>query len=62
MGSGSFPYVTAAEGNNSIMGYVDYDRKMLEEGNCIFIGGKTTVFSYQATPFFSNDSHKKSTV
>ena len=28
-----------------------------EKGNCIFIGGKTFVVSYQENDFFSNDSH-----
>lgn len=57
IGSGTVPYVTAGESNNSVAGYVDYDKNMIEEGDCIFIGGKTTVFSYQEVPFFSNDSH-----
>lgn len=57
LGSGKRPYVTAGESNNSVMGYVDYDESMLETGNCIFIGGKTMVVSYQEDPFFSNDSH-----
>lgn len=30
---------------------------MIEEGNCIFIGGKTFVVTYQEKDFFSNDSH-----
>lgn len=30
---------------------------MIEEGNCIFIGGKTFVVTYQEIGFFSNDSH-----
>lgn len=51
------PYVTAQEGNNSIMGYADYDENKLDKGNCIFIGGKTLVISYQKDDFFSNDSH-----
>lgn len=51
------PYVTAQEGNNSVMGYVSYDESFLDKGNCIFIGGKTLVISYQESDFFSNDSH-----
>lgn len=57
LGSGEHPYVTAGEGDNSILGYIDYDEKLMEDGDCIFIGGKTMVFSYQEEPFFSNDSH-----
>ncbi len=30
---------------------------MIEKGNCIFIGGKTFVVSYQENDFYSNDSH-----
>ena len=52
-----YPYVTAQEGDNSIMGYVDYDASYLDAGGCVFIGGKTLVISYQKDDFFSNDSH-----
>ena len=51
------PYVTAQEGNNSIMAYVAYDESFLDKGGCIFIGGKTLIISYQKEDFFSNDSH-----
>jgi phage repressor protein C with HTH and peptisase S24 domain len=30
---------------------------LIEQGNCVFIGGKTFVVSYQKDDFFSNDSH-----
>ena len=39
------------------MDYVSYDESFLDKGNCIFIGGKTLVISYQESDFFSNDSH-----
>ena len=52
-----YPYVTAKTGNNSVMAYVSYDKSYLNEGNCIFIGGKTLVISYQKGDFFSNDDH-----
>ena len=55
--SGSIPYVTAGQDNNSISSYVDYDKTMMDEGNSIFIGGKTLVISYQPNNYFSNDSH-----
>lgn len=51
------PYVTAQEGNNSVMAFVSYDETYLDKGNCVFIGGKTLVISYQKEDFFSNDSH-----
>lgn len=56
-GSGSTPYVTACEGNNSIVSYISYKDEMKEEGNSIMIGGKTLVITYQPDDFFSNDSH-----
>lgn len=56
-GSGTVPYVTASEGNNSIVSYISYDPNMLEKGNSIMIGGKTLVVTYQPDDFYSNDSH-----
>ena len=56
-GSGSVPYVTASEGNNSIVSYISYNDDAKEEGNTILIGGKTLVITYQPQAFFSNDSH-----
>lgn len=55
--TGDYPYVTAGEGNNSIAGYVDFDTEQIEEGNCISIGGKTMVVTYQSKDYVSNDSH-----
>lgn len=56
-GSGTTPYVTAGEGNNSIYAYISYDEDQIEKGNAIMIGVKTMVVTYQAEDFFSNDSH-----
>lgn len=56
-GSGSTPYVTACEGNNSIVSHISYNDEMKEDGNSIMIGGKTLVITYQPNGFFSNDSH-----
>lgn len=55
--SGPYPYVTASEGNNSVVTYIAYDIAQAEEANTIMIGGKTLIVSYQELPFFSNDSH-----
>lgn len=55
--SGEIPYLTAGEGNNSIGSYISYDLNQVEEGNSIFIGGKTFVVTYQELNYFSNDSH-----
>lgn len=55
--SGSVPYLCASTENNSVNTYITYDEKYKEKGDCIFIGGKTFVVSYQEKDFFSNDSH-----
>ncbi len=56
-GSGEIPYLCASAENNGVSSYISYDADFLECGNCIFIGGKTFVVSYQKDNFFSNDSH-----
>lgn len=55
--SGNTPYLCASGEDNGVSSYINYDETLLEEGNCIFIGGKTFVVSYQDKNFFSNDSH-----
>lgn len=55
--SGTIPYLCASAENNGVNTYIDYDENFKDKGNCIFIGGKTFVVSYQKTDFFSNDSH-----
>jgi len=55
--SGSIPYLCASALNNSVSSYIKYDATYLDKGNCIFIGGKTFVVTYQKDDFFSNDSH-----
>ena len=55
--SGKIPYLCASSENNGVSSYIEYNKDYLEEGNCIFIGGKTFVVSYQENDFFSNDSH-----
>ena len=55
--SGKTPYLCASSENNGVSSYIEYNQDYLEEGNCIFIGGKTFVVSYQENDFFSNDSH-----
>lgn len=55
--SGIYPYVTASSLNNGVSTYVNIDPLLLDKGNCILIGGKTLVFSYQKNDFVSNDSH-----
>lgn len=55
--SGTTPYLCASADNNSVSSYITYDKMYLEKGNCIFIGGKTFVVSYQEKDFYSNDSH-----
>ena len=55
--SGKTPYLGAGSENNSVGSYIKYDEKYLDKGNCVFIGGKTFVVTYQELDFFSNDSH-----
>ena len=56
-GSGKIPYLTASSLNNAVNTYINYDENYLDYGNCVFIGGKTFVVTYQKNDFFSNDSH-----
>lgn len=56
-GSGTTPYLCASAENNAVSSYIDYKLDLIEDGNCIFIGGKTFVVSYQEKDFYSNDSH-----
>ncbi len=55
--SGITPYLCASAENNSISTYISYNPQYKEKGNCVFIGGKTFVVTYQKEDFFSNDSH-----
>lgn len=54
---GKTPYITAAEGNNAVFSYIDCPSEWIDEGNCVFIGGKSMVVTYQEKDFCSNDSH-----
>lgn len=55
--SGVTPYLCASNDNNGVSSYISYNEEYIDEGNCIFIGGKTFVVSYQEKDFYSNDSH-----
>jgi hypothetical protein len=55
--NGDIPYLCASRENNSVSSYISYDTKHLDKGNCVFIGGKTFVVTYQEADFYSNDSH-----
>lgn len=55
--SGNTPYATASEGNNSIVSYIQATQSIIDKGNCVLIGGKTMVVTYQEQDFVSNDSH-----
>lgn len=56
-GSGEIPYLCASRENNAVSSYISYRDELITKGNCIFIGGKTFVVTYQERDFFSNDSH-----
>ena len=55
--SGKTPYVTASEGNNSVVSRISCADNLKESGNSIMIGGKTLIVTYQPEDFVSNDSH-----
>ncbi|ASB51186.1 type II restriction endonuclease subunit R [Alkalitalea saponilacus] len=55
--SGETPYLCASAENNGVSSYISYDVNYIDKGDCVFIGGKTFVVSYQEKDFFSNDSH-----
>lgn len=55
--SGDTPYLGATSQNNGILSYISYDEKYKDDGECVFIGGKTFVVTYQENDFYSNDSH-----
>lgn len=55
--NGSTPYITASDKNNAILAFIECPQEWIDEGNCIFIGGKTTTITYQQKDFCSNDSH-----
>ncbi len=55
--SGETPYLCASTENNAVSSYITYDKNYLDKGNCVFIGGKTFVVTYQEKDFYSNDSH-----
>jgi hypothetical protein len=55
--SGETPYLCASSENNGVSSYISYNEEYLDKGNCVFIGGKTFVVSYQEKDFYSNDSH-----
>lgn len=55
--SGVVPYLCASAENNSVSSYISYNENFIDKGNCVFIGGKTFVVSYQEKDFYSNDSH-----
>lgn len=55
--SGKTPYLCASAANNAVSSYISFDEKDSDKGNCVFIGGKTFVVTYQENDFYSNDSH-----
>lgn len=60
--SGSLPYVTASSLNNGVSDYISFDNNYIDEGNSIFIGGKTLTINWQEKDYVSNDSHNLSLI
>ena len=56
-GSGPTPFVTSSSINNGVVAHIDASKYELIQGNCILIGGKTFILTYQKESFVSNDSH-----
>ena len=56
-GSGPTPYLCASAEDNSVSSFISYNEDCLEQGRCVFIGGKTFVVTCQEQDFVSNDSH-----
>ena len=55
--SGYTPYVTSSGVNNGVKTYIDASNLPTDKGNCLLIGGKTYIITYQKDDFVSNDSH-----
>jgi hypothetical protein len=55
--SGTTPYLCASAENNAVSSYISYDEKYIDKDDCVFIGGKTFIVSFQENDFYSNDSH-----
>lgn len=60
--SGTLPYVTASSVNNGVSEYISFDSNFVDEGNSIFIGGKTLTINWQEKDYVSNDSHNLSLI
>lgn len=60
--SGTIPYVTASSVNNGVSEYISFDSNFVDEGNSIFIGGKTLTINWQDKDYVSNDSHNLSLI
>lgn len=55
--SGIYPYVTSSKDNNGVTTFADIEIDKIEKGQCLLIGGKTMIITYQSKDFISNDSH-----
>ena len=55
---GKFPYVVRMGSNNGQKGYINEDRKFLNDGNTISFGQDTATMFYQKSPYFTGDKIK----
>lgn len=56
--SGEFPYIVRMSSNNGQKGYINENKKFLNEGNTISFGQDTATMFYQETPYFTGDKIK----
>lgn len=56
--NGKFPYVVRMSLNNGQKGFINEDKKFLNEGNTISFGQDTATMFYQEKPYFTGDKIK----
>lgn len=55
---GEYPYIVRTSINNGQKGYIDEDKRYLNEGNTIAFGQDTATMFYQEKPYFTGDKIK----
>lgn len=56
--NGQYPYIVRTSINNGQKGYIDEDKRYLNEGNTIAFGQDTATMFYQEKPYFTGDKIK----
>lgn len=55
---GEYSYIVRTSINNGQKGYIDEDKRYLNEGNTIAFGQDTATMFYQEKPYFTGDKIK----